>query len=98
MDLVKAETQAREAEIQLALERVRARTMAMQKSEELQEVVSVLYEQLDHLDLVELGCELILCDEQNEMLEYWHTNPVQIQQHCYKCPKSKNNGMPGKNK
>ena len=88
LDVQKAEAQAREAEIQLALERVRARTMAMQKSEELQQVVSVLYEQLDPLGLTELGCELILCDEQNEMLEYWHTNPVQIQQHCYKCPKS----------
>jgi len=34
LDLQKAEAQAREAQIQLALERVRARTMAMQKSEE----------------------------------------------------------------
>ena len=35
LDLQKAEAQAREAQIQLALERVRAQTMAMQKSEEL---------------------------------------------------------------
>ena len=34
-DLKQAEAQAREAQIQLALERVRARTMAMQSSEEL---------------------------------------------------------------
>ena len=38
--------QARESQIQLALERVRARTMAMQKSEELAETVSLLFKQL----------------------------------------------------
>ena len=35
LDLQKAEAQAREAQIETALERVRARTMAMQKSDEL---------------------------------------------------------------
>ena len=48
-DLKQAEAQAREAQIQLALERVRARTMAMQKSEELAEVIQVVYQQLIHL-------------------------------------------------
>ena len=38
LDLQKAEAQAREAQIEAALERVRSRTMAMQKSDELQEV------------------------------------------------------------
>ncbi len=37
LDLQKAEAQGRESQIQLALERVRARTMAMQKSDELAE-------------------------------------------------------------
>ena len=36
LDLKKAEAQAREAQIQLALERVRSRTLAMHKSDELQ--------------------------------------------------------------
>ncbi len=49
LDLEKAEEQARESQIQLALERVRARTMAMQKSEELAEVIQVVYQQLIHL-------------------------------------------------
>ena len=39
LDLQKAEAQAREAQIELALERVRARTMAMQNSDELSETV-----------------------------------------------------------
>ncbi len=45
-DIKQAEAQAHEAQIQLALERVRARTMAMQHSEELAETVSVLFKQL----------------------------------------------------
>src|SRR5687768_3813179 len=48
-DLQKAEAQAREAAIQLALERVRARTMAMQKSDELPETSHILYEQMKEL-------------------------------------------------
>ena len=42
-DIEKAEAQAREAEIELALERVRARTMAMQRSDELGETAPLLF-------------------------------------------------------
>ncbi len=51
LDLQKAEAQAKEAQIELALERVRARTMGMQKSEELKEVIKVVYEQFVHLKI-----------------------------------------------
>src|SRR5690242_9148177 len=51
LDLQKAEAQAREAEIELALERVRARTMAMRHSEELQEVVHTVLERLKELNV-----------------------------------------------
>ena len=51
LDLKKAEAQAREAEIELALERVRARTMGMQKSEELKEVIQLVYEQFVNLNI-----------------------------------------------
>jgi signal transduction histidine kinase len=88
IDIQKAETQAREAEIQLALERVRARTMAMHRSDELREVVSVLYEQMIPLGLAALGCELILCDEENEQLQYWSAVPEQARlPECYPIPK-----------
>jgi len=50
-DIALAEAQAREAQIELALERVRAKTMAMQKSEELKEVIRVVYEQFVHLKI-----------------------------------------------
>src|SRR6185437_16917485 len=45
-----AEAQAKESQIQLALERVRARTMAMQKSEELHEVIQLVFDQLQQLN------------------------------------------------
>ncbi len=51
LDLQKAEAQAREATIEAALERVRSRSMGMQKSEELKEVIQVTYDQLVHLNI-----------------------------------------------
>jgi hypothetical protein len=50
-DIALAEQQARETQIQLALERVRAKTMAMQKSVELKDVIRVVYEQFVHLKI-----------------------------------------------
>ena len=51
LDLQKAEAQAREAQTEAALERVRSRSMAMQKSEELKDVIQVVYEQFVHLNI-----------------------------------------------
>src|SRR6187549_1350739 len=51
LDLQKAEAQARESQIQLALERVRARTMAMQRSDELADVAQLLFQQVKDLGI-----------------------------------------------
>ena len=51
LDLQKAEAQAREAQIEAALERVRSRSMGMQKSEELKEVIQLVYDQFVHLNI-----------------------------------------------
>jgi hypothetical protein len=51
LDLQKAEAQAREAKIEAALERVRSRSMAMHKSEELKDVIKVVLEQFIHLSI-----------------------------------------------
>jgi serine phosphatase RsbU (regulator of sigma subunit) len=77
LDLQNAEEQAREAQIEAALERVRSRTMAMHKSDELSEVVAVLYEQLKPLGVASWGCEVILCDAKKDKMEYWHSDMVQ---------------------
>ncbi|MFN3759045.1 MAG: ATP-binding protein [Algoriphagus aquaeductus] len=50
-DLKKAEAQAREAKIEAALERVRSRSLAMHGSDELNEVVLVLFERLNDLQI-----------------------------------------------
>ena len=71
LDLQKAEAQTREAEIELALERVRARTMAMQKSDELREAVLVIYEQLQQLNFDAKGCNLIIIDKETNIAQYW---------------------------
>lgn len=73
LDLQSAEAQARESEIQLALERVRARTMAMQKSEELSETSFVLFTQLKELGEVAEQISILIYDENNEILELYTT-------------------------
>ena len=52
LDLQKAEAQAREAQIEAALERVRSHSLAMHKTDELQEVVRVLAEELKHTGVI----------------------------------------------
>ena len=51
LDLQKAEAQAREAQIETALERIRSAAMAMHKTEDISEVVIVFFEQLKLLKL-----------------------------------------------
>src|SRR6185503_10529084 len=63
LDLQKAEAQTRESQIQLALERVRARTMAMQKSDELSETSFVLFQQLKVLGEVADQISIGIYDE-----------------------------------
>jgi hypothetical protein len=70
-DLQKSEAQAREAEIQLALERVRARTMAMHKSEELGDVAAVLFEQISTLTFIPERVNIAIADKENESFDTW---------------------------
>jgi signal transduction histidine kinase len=73
LDLQKAEAQAREAQIQLALERVRARTMAMQHSEELAEAATVLFEQFDSLGSEPERFSIATVNEKENVFEVWTT-------------------------
>ena len=71
LDLQKAEAQARESQIQLALERVRARTMAMHNSSELIETAELLYDQLRQLGAESLGVAFAICEPDNIMVKKW---------------------------
>ncbi len=73
LDLQIAEEQAREAQIQLALERVRARTMAMHQSEELAETASVLFEQFEELGGNPDRMNICIFNEEEHILELWST-------------------------
>ncbi len=69
LDLQKAEAQAREAQIQLALERIRARSMAMQHSEELQDTSLVLFQQLKQLGEPAEQCTIGIIKESEGVVE-----------------------------
>jgi hypothetical protein len=63
IDIEKAEAQTREAQIELGLERVRARAMAMQKSDELSELVDTVFKELTKLDFALTWCIINIIDE-----------------------------------
>jgi signal transduction histidine kinase/ketosteroid isomerase-like protein len=73
LDLQKAEAQAREAQIQLSLERVRARAMAMHHSDEISDVLSVLFEQFDVLGISPMYTFLSLIDLEKNTFLYRQT-------------------------
>ena len=55
-DLQNAEARTRAAQIEAALERVRARTMAMQKSEDMNQTASEMFNQIELLGMRPWGC------------------------------------------
>src|SRR6185503_16924796 len=75
LDLQKAEAQAREAQIELALERVRARTMAMQKSDELAEAAQLLYHEFGTLGINTITCGYMFIDEEKNIQTAWTVLP-----------------------
>ena len=71
LDLQKAEAQGREAKIETALERVRSRTMGMQKSHELGDVATVLFKELNQLVENLWTCGFVLCEKDRGEDEWW---------------------------
>ena len=74
MDLEKAEAQARESKIEMALEKVRSRTMAMHKSEELGEVAAVLFEQISTLTYAPERFNIAIGNKEEESFDIWVTD------------------------
>src|SRR6187401_3612975 len=71
LDLQKAEAQARESQVQLALERVRARTMAMQRSEELPGAATILFQQVQSLGMSAFAAGYCIWDEDKQAITLW---------------------------
>ncbi len=75
LDLQKAEAQAREAQIEAALERVRAKVMAMNNSKDLDETSLVFGEQLRKLGIDWQFSYFWLVDETKDENTFWITWP-----------------------
>ena len=73
-DLQKAEEQAREAQIEAALERVRSRTLAMQHSDELAETSSVLFQQMIGLGIAPNRLYITVVHPETDIAEFWITD------------------------
>lgn len=71
LDIETAGMQAREAQIELGLERVRARAMAMQKSEELSQLIATVYTELVKLDVVFDRCFIMIFDSKSNGVTWW---------------------------
>src|SRR6187402_2668891 len=74
LDLQKAEAQAREAKVEAALERVRSRTMAMFKSDELAETAVVLFKQMIGLGIEPNRLYIAIINDNSGDLEFWITD------------------------
>ena len=60
LDLQKAEAQAREAQIESALERVRCKTMAMHNSEDLADTVATMLDEFIKLGIQTNRCGIVI--------------------------------------
>ncbi|MBK6536348.1 MAG: hypothetical protein IPG09_00775 [Ignavibacteria bacterium] len=74
LDLQKAEAQAREATIEASLERVRSRTLAMQKSDELAETAAVVFKQLISLGIEPNRLYIGIIKDESGEIEFWITD------------------------
>jgi signal transduction histidine kinase len=75
LDLQRAEAQSRESQIELGLERVRARAMAMKESGELSDLVATLLHELTRLDFSLNFCIINIINEPDSSNTVWAANP-----------------------
>lgn len=76
LDLKKAEAQAREAQVEASLEKVRSKSLSMQQSSELKDVVAIVFEKLQELDFGMDGSTIVIYTEGTKDTVQWVTNPV----------------------
>ena len=76
LDIQKAEAQAREAQIEAALERVRSRSLAMHSSDELVEASDVMFDQMKELGIDGLRIGIGTINEKDKNVEIWGRSEV----------------------
>ncbi|MEO7523074.1 MAG: hypothetical protein ABIT58_03225, partial [Ferruginibacter sp.] len=77
LDLQKAEAQAKEATIEAALEKIRSRSLAMHRSDELKEVMTVMFEKMTELDVLLGTIAIQIFDEETKSSDFWVGNDLQ---------------------
>jgi len=68
-DITLAEAQTREAQIELALERVRAKAMAMHSSKDLADTIGAFYRELKSLGVIPRRCGVALIEKETRLAE-----------------------------
>ena len=72
-DLQKAEAQAREAQIEAALERVRSKAMAMRSSEDIGEATTILFKEIEKLEIETMRCGILIIHD-TKVMDVWTTS------------------------
>ena len=75
IDIEQAEAQAKEAQIEAALERVRAKAMAMHKSDDLTSTVATVFSELDRLGLKTIRCGIGIFNDRSRKVHVWTASP-----------------------
>jgi signal transduction histidine kinase len=75
LDVKKAEAQTREARIEAALDKIRARTMAMNHSEDIADAAGLLYSELIKLGIMMVSCGYVLIDRNTRVGSYYMASP-----------------------
>ncbi|MES1181969.1 MAG: hypothetical protein ABUL44_04150, partial [Flavobacterium sp.] len=73
-DLEKAEAQTRESQIEVSLERVRAKTMAMHNSQDVGDTVATMFDEVGKLGIQTIRCGIGIMHPGGEM-ELWTAKP-----------------------
>ena len=71
LDLQKAEAQAREAQIEAALEKVRAIALGLRKSEDVGNVSDIFFNEFTKLSEDIIGSSIVVIDQKNDIMELW---------------------------
>ncbi len=77
---IELENKSRELQIEAALERVRARTMAMQKSEELPEAATILFQQVQALGMPAWSAGYCIWNDDKSSVTLWMSSEGVLQQ------------------
>ncbi|MFW6371165.1 MAG: hypothetical protein ACOC10_08185, partial [Bacteroidota bacterium] len=73
LDIKKAEAQAREAQVEASLERVRAKAMAMHSSKDISDATAIVFNELTRLGIKMIRAGIVIFNEENPVAELWST-------------------------